>query len=220
MVEQSYTETNDAVGGRGSLLLVDDEPSIQHLLYRGLSMAGYDCVAASNVAEAEQHLAERHFDLVVLDVTMPERSGIDWLPELRHKYTETGVLMLTGERDVSFAVRAMSEGAQDYAIKPVSLPDLVVRVAAALSRNTNLLENKVYTRKLEVTVEKLSGQLEQREREMEALRNLFASQEGRDDSTRRAFVQLQGALANFKSELDSMVGVVGVSVAGNGNSHE
>lgn len=73
-------------------------------------------------------MSDENFDLVLLDITMPGKSGIEFLPEIKDNDPDVAVVMLTGIADVSVGVKAMREGAFDYVNKPVSLPDFIIRV--------------------------------------------------------------------------------------------
>ena len=194
---------------RARLLLVDDDPNVLAVLDRGLSMAGYECVKAMSAGDAEYYLADEHFDLMLLDVNMPGKSGMELLPEVRFKFPDVGVIMLTGERDVTLGTKAMNLGAFDYALKPVSLAELVVRIENALSRRTTLIQTREYQNKLELMVEDLSARLEERDRELDALRQLFDAQKGQGETAQTALGQLQKSLTRFKSEVEGLITVVG-----------
>ena len=99
------------------ILAVDDEENIREMLRRGLERTGYEVVTAESAGRAANLLDGEEFDLVLLDITMPGKSGIDFLPEIIAKYPELAVIMLTGIADVSTGVRAMREGAHDYVNK-------------------------------------------------------------------------------------------------------
>ncbi len=195
---------------RARLLLVDDDPNVLAVLDRGLSMAGYECVKAMSAGDAEHYLADEPFELAILDVNMPGKSGMELLPEVGLKFPDVGVIMLTGERDVGLGIKAMNQGAFDYALKPVSLAELVVRVENALSRRTTVIQNRSYQSKLESMVEDLSARLDERDRELDALRQLFESQKGQGQTAQTALVQLQDSLSRFKSEVEGLITVVGI----------
>ena len=152
------------------ILVVDDEERMRELLERGLRRANYDCATASSPDHAARLLKQQDgkFDLVLLDIIMPGKSGIEYLPELTMQYSDMAVIMLTGVTDVSAAVRAMREGAYDYAIKPVNLGELAIRIETALARRALALENRLYQQRQEQLVNELDTRLEQRRREMTA----------------------------------------------------
>ena len=73
-------------------------------------------------------MSDEKFDLVLLDITMAGKSGIEFLPEIKDNDPDVAVVMLTEIADVSVGVKAMREGAFDYVNKPASLPDFIIRV--------------------------------------------------------------------------------------------
>ena len=118
--------------------------------------------------------------------------------------------MLTGVADVSVGVRAMREGAFDYINKPVSLPDLIIRVEHALSRRSLALENKAYQRKLEEMVDQLNARQEQRKRELDALNKLFRTHLGQAETAHGAYGRLKDSLTSFTSELEELATIAGI----------
>lgn len=102
------------------ILIVDDEEAIVSLIKRTLTGAGYPCVAVTSGMEAADLLEEKHFDLVVLDVMMPEVDGYDLLRYILH--TGTPTIFLTAKGTLSDRVRGLQMGADDYIVKPLSLP--------------------------------------------------------------------------------------------------
>jgi DNA-binding NtrC family response regulator len=156
-----------------SILAVDDEANIQTVLERVLMRAGYRCVTASSAAQASQLLQQGDFALVLLDIRMPGRSGMDLLSEIVVRYPDTGVVMMTAVVDTDTAVKAMRQGALDYLTKPCNLDELTTRIEHALSRRALLLQNRKYQENLERMVAERTEQLEQRVREVTALNRLF-----------------------------------------------
>jgi DNA-binding NtrC family response regulator len=126
-----------------SLLIVDDEPNIRRSLEGALGREGYDVEAAGSIAEARARLRET-YDFVLLDVWLPDGSGLDLLEEIRAGSAETGVIMMSGHATIDAAVRATRLGAYDFLEKPVSLERLLVllrnaaRTAALEAENRRL----------------------------------------------------------------------------------
>ena len=131
------------------VLVVDDDPRIRELIADGLSQVEYECVEAESGEDASRALAEQEFELVLLDINMPGMSGMDLLPRIRAAYPDVAVIMLTGSDELATAVWAMREGASDYATKPVTLAEVIIRVENALSRRALVLENRDYQRRLD-----------------------------------------------------------------------
>ena len=89
------------------ILAVDDEQYMRDLLQDGLSRAGYQCLTAENALVAEEMLRLQAIDMVLLDIIMPGKSGMELLREIKNQYPDIAVIMLTGVTDVTVAVQAM-----------------------------------------------------------------------------------------------------------------
>ena len=117
------------------VLIVDDEPVIRDLLSEDLSELGYLCEVAPDGNHALQKLAEEKFDITLLDIRLPGRSGIDILKEIKSRY-DSAVIMITAVDDVNTAVISMKLGALDYIVKPFNLDTLNSSINSALEKNT------------------------------------------------------------------------------------
>src|ERR1700731_5173085 len=103
---------------RGRILVIDDEPEIREGLEDLLKGEGYSVDLAINGTEGEKRLAAKSYDLVLLDLMMPDKSGMDVLREMRTNDTETPVFMITAYGSVEGAVQAIKLGANDFFPKP------------------------------------------------------------------------------------------------------
>jgi DNA-binding response OmpR family regulator len=115
------------------ILLVDDEQSIQTLLSYPLRKDGYDVVQATDGREALDRFAEQSFDLVVLDVMMPQLDGLEVCRRLRAR-SAVPIIMLTAKAEEIDKVVGLELGADDYITKPFSMREFRSRVKAALRR--------------------------------------------------------------------------------------
>jgi DNA-binding NtrC family response regulator len=106
------------------LLIVDDEEAFRTLTARELQRTGYAVTGAANLGEAREALAHGSFHVVLLDVRMPDGSGLDLMPEIRESFPATDVVILTAYGTVQEAIRAMKEGAHDFLTKPCKLAEL------------------------------------------------------------------------------------------------
>ena len=107
-----------AAGAKGKVLVVDDELDIRESLEILLSSEGYSVDQAQNAAEGLQKMEVSGYDLVLLDLMMPDRSGMDVLHDVRQRDHETPIFMITAYGSVEVAVDALKSGANDYFSKP------------------------------------------------------------------------------------------------------
>ena len=123
---------------KGSLLLVDDDRLVLVALAMGLVDHGYNVTTAESVDEAEAILASgERPDLVVLDISMPGRSGLDLAERLR-SFDHLPFMLLSAYNDQEFVELATQHGALCYLVKPIDIPQLVPSVEAALARADEL----------------------------------------------------------------------------------
>ena len=120
--------------GSARILLVDDEQSIQTLLSYPLRKEGYHVTSALDGNEALQRFDEGRFDLVVLDLMLPRRDGVEVCRELRSR-SQVPIIMLTAKGSESDKVAGLEVGADDYITKPFSMREFRSRVKAALRRS-------------------------------------------------------------------------------------
>jgi DNA-binding NtrC family response regulator len=124
-----------------SVLVIDDERGLRDMLVFGLSGRGFTVKTAASGDEGMELARHQVFDLVVCDITMPGRNGIDTLKEYKKIQPESEVIMATGFATLETAVEAMKLGAYDYLTKPYSLDQLEQIFAKALERRS--LRNQV-----------------------------------------------------------------------------
>src|ERR1700679_1050212 len=117
---------------RGTILVVDDEVEIREGLEALLTSENFDVSLAGTADEGLRKLEEQPFDLLLLDVSLPDRNGLDLLGEIRQRDPILPVVMITAYRDVDMARRAFKGGAQDYITKPWSNDELLTQVAQAV----------------------------------------------------------------------------------------
>jgi DNA-binding response OmpR family regulator len=118
------------------VLVIDDEPQILRALRINLSVRGYEVFTAASGAEALKTAADHRPDVIVLDLGLPDMSGIDVLGGLRGWLTAP-VIVLSARTDSSDKVEALDAGADDYVTKPFALEELLARLRALLRRTTN-----------------------------------------------------------------------------------
>lgn len=142
-----------------NILIVDDEMLIRVMLSTALSQEGFTCHLAENVDEAFSVLEERNIDLVILDIMMPGRSGVEMLEDLKRLDHDMAVLMVTGVTDTNTAMECIRLGADDYLSKPFSLNRVVLTVRNLMERRSLALERKQYHTSLESRVREQTEQI-------------------------------------------------------------
>jgi putative two-component system response regulator len=166
---------------RGTLLIVDDEAAIRKLLCQKLSREGYQCKEANNAELALDMLETSPIALVILDIKMPGKSGIELLPEIKSGYPDTAVIMATAVTDVNAAIQCLKQGADDYILKPFNLDVLSMAVQRALEKRQLQLEIKEYQQYLEDKVEEQTKEI--RKLFLGAIEALVAALEAKDTYT-------------------------------------
>lgn len=129
-----------------TILLTDDEPSIRNSLREILEMEAYRILEAGSGSEALTMLGQHRVDLMMLDIKMPDKDGMEVLRELNEQGLDVAVIMLTGHGTVDTAVEATQLGAFDFLQKPPDLNRLLVSVRNALDREKLVQENRYYRR--------------------------------------------------------------------------
>src|SRR5258706_3989717 len=129
------------LSGQGSVLIIDDEAAIRESLQTLLELEGYDVEAAADGEDGIAKLGERPFDLVLLDLALPDRNGIELLPEIRALDSQISVIMITAYGTVEDAVRAMQSGAANFIQKPWDNEKLLADVRIAVARRRAEEEN-------------------------------------------------------------------------------
>jgi two-component system, OmpR family, response regulator len=116
----------------GRILIVDDEPKIRSFIGRALAAAGYATEFADSGAEGLRHALATRYDLVILDLVMPDLDGRQVLGQLLATRPDQAVIVLSCVADVAAKVDCLERGAQDYLTKPFSLAELLARVRVRL----------------------------------------------------------------------------------------
>jgi DNA-binding NtrC family response regulator len=132
---------HQAAREKGKILVIDDEPDIRESLELVLGDAGYGVDTAQNGGEGLHKLETRGYDLVLLDLMMPDRSGMDVLQEVRERDRETPIFMITAYGSVEAAVNALKQGANDYFSKPWDNEKLILEIDQMIARRRLEYEN-------------------------------------------------------------------------------
>jgi DNA-binding NtrC family response regulator len=130
-----------ALPSQGSILIIDDEAEIRESLQTLLELEGYEVEAAASGEEGLSKLGEHPFDLVLLDLALPDRNGIELLPEIRVLDFQIAIIMITAYGTVEDAVKAMQAGAVNFLQKPWDNEKLLADVRTAVARRRAEEEN-------------------------------------------------------------------------------
>ena len=116
----------------GVILVVEDEPGIVDFLQRGLSSYGYEVLTALDGVSGTERALDESVDLVVLDLMLPRRSGLEVLAAIREAKPSLPVIALTARGDLEDRIAGLDAGLVDYLVKPFSLRELAARIRAQL----------------------------------------------------------------------------------------
>jgi len=141
------------------ILVVDDEAMVRRLLCQKLSREGYQCQEADGASQALAKLKNSQIELVILDIKMPGKSGMDLLPEIKADYPDTAVIMATALNDADIVTRCMKQGAYDYICKPFDLAEVLLSVKGVLDKRRLELEIKKYQLHLEQKVDEQTKEI-------------------------------------------------------------
>lgn len=127
-----------------NILVVDDEASIRESLSGWLQQDGYVVENAADGATALAMARDKHYDIMLIDVKMPEMDGLTLLKKLKeNEATETSMVMMTAHGAIQDAVEAMKEGAYDYLLKPFELEELSLTIEKLVQMQTLAMENQI-----------------------------------------------------------------------------
>lgn len=142
-------------------LIVDDEPRLRQVLVRLMETDGFTCLQAGNGMEALEQLARQPVPLLISDLRMPKMDGIELLRQVRTRFPDTAVVMITAVADVEVAVSCLAIGAMDYLTKPFHLEEVRARVIQALEKRRLIIDNRAYQERLEERVAAQARRLEE-----------------------------------------------------------
>ena len=163
------------------ILVVDDEEAVRDILSRWLTAEGYECLTAPSADGAYRVLSDDTIPLVLTDIMMPHRSGVDLLVHVRRRWPDIAVIMVTALDDRETAIRALQLGAYGYIIKPFDRNEILINVASALGRRRLALAGRLYQQRLEEEVQRRTAEVRQRQEEI--VLHLLTAAEFRDQET-------------------------------------
>jgi two-component system alkaline phosphatase synthesis response regulator PhoP len=127
---------------KANILLVDDEENLHEALRLNLEMEGYTVTSAYDGSEALRKVGDEYFDLIILDIMLPELDGIGVAESIRVNNNEVPILMLSAKNTSADKVLGLKKGADDYLTKPFNLEELLLRVGKLIKKNKRLQERE------------------------------------------------------------------------------
>ena len=121
-----------------SILLVEDEENLHEALKLNLELEGYEVTSAYNGATALKAVESEYFDLIIMDVMLPEIGGINVTETIRLKHIDVPILILSAKNTSADRVLGLKKGADDYLTKPFNLEELILRVQKLIDKNKRL----------------------------------------------------------------------------------
>jgi len=163
------------------ILVIEDEAKISHALKEGLERAQYEVATARTGEEGFYLASTQSFDLVLLDLMLPGRDGLEIMATLRSREWKTPVMILTARDALSDRVQGLDAGADDYLVKPFAFPELLARIRALLRRGRadSALRMKLADMEMDIATRKVTRHgkvLELTTREFELLEYLLRHQ--------------------------------------------
>lgn len=170
------------------ILVVDDEEPIRELIGRILDREGYRHKKAVSAEEALDYLSQEEYALLISDMNMPGKTGMDLLDEVNTIYRDLAVLMATAVDDRNVAIQSLSLGAYGYIIKPFNRNELIINVTNALRRRKLEIESRIHSEQLEALV--LARTEEVRQSRAETIHKLARAAEFRDNETAQHTIRM------------------------------
>ena len=143
---------------KGNVLIVDDEAPIRHLLEQKLSTDGYHCIAARNADTALNILQAEPVDIVLLDIKMPGKSGMELLPLIKKSYPDVVVIMATVLTNINIAIESIRKGAYDYICKPFNMDTVNYCINRGIEKRRLEVELREYQQNLEDKIKQQNNQ--------------------------------------------------------------
>jgi two-component system alkaline phosphatase synthesis response regulator PhoP len=180
------------------ILLVEDEPGVRLTVEDRLKSEGYAVECAVDGDEGSKRATNEPFDLVILDVMLPKRSGFDVCRDIRQRGLDTPVLMLTARTQVTDRVVGLKLGADDYLMKPFAMAELLARIEARLRRKEAEAPKPGAYRFGDVVVDFRKAEVEREGREL--------SLSAKEFQLLRYFIENKGATLSRDELLDHVWG--------------
>ena len=146
---QKDNKGNSVSFKRNSVLILDDELGIRNFLQKGLEKVFGLVEVAENVEEAEALRQRCNFDLIISDIRLPGKSGVDWVTEIREQGSTTSVIFITAHASLETAIAALRVGASDFILKPFRMDQMMASIEGCMAHQQIQRENIVLKRQVD-----------------------------------------------------------------------
>jgi len=194
------------------LLIVEDQVKMAEFLKKGLTDAGYSVDIANTGVLAESLCSAHTYDMVVLDIGLPDQSGLDIAKHLRQKGYSNPILMLTAYSSVTDKVSGLDAGADDYLTKPFSFDELLARVRALLRRKAPVTTNNTLLKYSNVEMDLIQRKVKRNEQLISLTTKEFALLEYFIRNAEKPLTRPQIAQNVWDLQFDSESNVIDVYV--------
>lgn len=194
------------MGEKESILIVDDDESIRRYLTLMFRKYGYETEEAETGREAIEKASERFFNVVLLDIKLPDMEGTKLIAPLRARHLDMAVILITGYASLETAVRSLHEGASAYITKPFDMNELLAKVKEVLDNQRLVMENRRLLKAVQQELAERKRIEEELRSSREQLRNLAAhiqsvGEEERTCMAREIHDELGQAMTALKMDL-------------------
>lgn len=135
-------QVEEIMKSKGSIIIVDDDEYIRQNISLYLKAKGYDVETAISGQDALKKAREKHFNVVLLDINLPDVVGTELLATLKETYVDIEVIMITGSDDVDYAISALNKGASGYILKPLNVDNLLSNVKNTIDKQHLIIEKR------------------------------------------------------------------------------
>lgn len=135
------------------LLIVEDEKELQTIVCDFYLKAGNQILASETCFDAQDKLIDNQFDLIILDITLPDGNGIDLVPIIKKTQKNAGILILSAKNSLDDKIKGLDIGADDYLTKPFHLSELNSRINAIIRRKSGQTENSIHFNEIKINLD-------------------------------------------------------------------
>ena len=194
------------------LLLVEDELEIQRFLKQSLTEAGYEVDTAKDGRAAAQLASEKKYDVLIVDLGLPDQDGIDLILQLRQSGVSSPVLILSARRSVDDRVKGLEQGGDDYLTKPFALAELLARLRALLRRSSATQTEATKLRVADLELDLIRREARRGENELQLTQQEFALLEYLCRNAGRVVTRAMVLDHVWKMRIDTSTNIVDVHI--------